>query len=117
MFGMNSLNYVLTLVAALGCGTIAGVFFGKLRLWSRSSGSGSIAHWNDGWLRRPDLPLFASPPVRFSVAIELAALPDTFHRDPADRTIVATARANGLPVLTRDRRIIDSSLVEIWTPS
>jgi uncharacterized membrane protein len=27
MFSMNSLNYVLTLVTALGCGTIAGVFF------------------------------------------------------------------------------------------
>jgi uncharacterized membrane protein len=27
MFGMNSLNCVLTLVTALGCGTIAGVFF------------------------------------------------------------------------------------------
>jgi PIN domain nuclease of toxin-antitoxin system len=54
--------------------------------------------------------------VSVSVAIELAELPDTFHRDPADRTIVATARAHGLPVLTRDRRIIDSGLVEIWAP-
>ncbi len=27
MFSVNSLNYVLTLVTALGCGTIAGVFF------------------------------------------------------------------------------------------
>jgi uncharacterized membrane protein len=27
MFGMNSLNYILTLATALGCGTIAGVFF------------------------------------------------------------------------------------------
>jgi PIN domain nuclease of toxin-antitoxin system len=54
--------------------------------------------------------------VSVSVAIELAALPETFHRDPADRTIVATARANELPLFTRDRRIIDSGLVEIWTP-
>ncbi len=36
--------------------------------------------------------------VSVSVAIELAELPDTFHRDPADRAIVATARAQGLPV-------------------
>ncbi len=54
--------------------------------------------------------------VSVSVAIELAELPDTFHRDPADRAIVATARAHGLPVLTRDRKIIDSRLVEIWAP-
>ncbi|HET7237449.1 MAG TPA: type II toxin-antitoxin system VapC family toxin [Terrimicrobiaceae bacterium] len=63
---------------------------------------------------RPAVVRIAS--VSVSVAIELAALPDTFHRDPADRTIVATARANGLPVLTRERRIIDSGLVEIWRP-
>ena len=55
-------------------------------------------------------------PVSVSVAIELAELPDAFHRDPADRAIVATARAHGLPVLTRDRKIIDSMLVEIWAP-
>ncbi|MGA7212662.1 MAG: type II toxin-antitoxin system VapC family toxin [Terrimicrobiaceae bacterium] len=54
--------------------------------------------------------------VSVSVAIELAELPDAFHRDPADRAIVATARAHGLPVLTRDRKIIDSRLVEIWAP-
>ena len=54
--------------------------------------------------------------VSVSVAIELAELPDTFDRDPADRAIVATARAHGLPVLTRDRKIIDSRLVEIWAP-
>ena len=46
--------------------------------------------------------------VSVSVAVELAGLPDKFHRDPADRAIVATARAHGLPVLTRDRKIIDS---------
>ena len=55
--------------------------------------------------------------VSVQVAIELAELPDAFHRDPADRAIVATARAHGLPVLTRDRKIIDSRLVEIWTPA
>jgi PIN domain nuclease of toxin-antitoxin system len=54
--------------------------------------------------------------VSVSVAIELVELPDTFHRDPADRAIVATARAHGLPVLTRERKIMDSRLVEIWAP-
>ena len=55
-------------------------------------------------------------PVSVAVAFELANLPDTFHRDPADRVIVATARAHGLPVLTRDRKIINSGLVTVWTP-
>jgi PIN domain nuclease of toxin-antitoxin system len=46
-----------------------------------------------------------------AVAAEVAALPDTFHRDPADRIIVASARNLGARLLTQDRRIIDSGVV------
>lgn len=49
-----------------------------------------------------------SPPV----AAELAALPDSFHRDPADRILVATARVLGATLLTRDRRIVEAGLVD-----
>ncbi len=47
-----------------------------------------------------------------SVAATVASLPDSFHRDPADRIIVATAMVHGASLLTADRRIIDSGLVE-----
>jgi PIN domain nuclease of toxin-antitoxin system len=46
-----------------------------------------------------------------AVAAEVASLPDTFHRDPADRIIVATARVHDATLLTRDKRIIDAKLV------
>lgn len=46
-----------------------------------------------------------------AIAAEVAALPDWFHRDPADRTIVATARTIGATLLTKDRLIIESGLV------
>jgi len=35
----------------------------------------------------------------------------TFHRDPADRIIVATARVHDATLLTRDERIIEARLV------
>jgi PIN domain nuclease of toxin-antitoxin system len=41
------------------------------------------------------------------VAIESCKLPGSFHNDPADRMIVATARIENATVLTRDRRILD----------
>ncbi len=41
------------------------------------------------------------------VAIEGSTLPEAFHRDPADRLIVATARVTGAVLMTRDRRILD----------
>ena len=47
-----------------------------------------------------------------AIATEVAALPDSFHRDPADRIIVATARVLGATLLTQDRRIVDAGLVE-----
>jgi PIN domain nuclease of toxin-antitoxin system len=46
-----------------------------------------------------------------AVAAAVAALPDGFHRDPADRIIVATARVHQATLLTRDRRILDAKLV------
>jgi len=50
---------------------------------------------------------------------EIAALatqfPDEYPRDPADRLIGATARAEGIPLVTRDEGIRASLLIRtIW---
>ena len=52
-----------------------------------------------------------------AVAAEVARLPERFHRDPADRLIVATARVRKLSVLTRDRKITGARMVPLWRPS
>lgn len=46
-----------------------------------------------------------------AVAAEVAALPPHFHRDPADRILVATARIHGATLLTHDRRILAAEVV------
>jgi len=51
------------------------------------------------------------------IAAAVASLPDSFHRDPADRLIVATSRALGIPVLSHDRLINRSRLVTRWRPT
>ena len=48
------------------------------------------------------------------IAADVAALPTSFHRDPADRLIVATCRVLQTPLVTHDRRIIASRLVTRW---
>ena len=49
------------------------------------------------------------------VAGIFAQLPNDLGRDPVDRIIVATARAEGLPLVTRDKRLRRSRLVEtVW---
>lgn len=54
-----------------------------------------------------------------SITPEIAALatqfPEDYSRDPADRLIGATARAEGLPLVTRDESIRNSPLLQtIW---
>lgn len=66
------------------------------------------------WLERATAPpLVQRTSITPAVAAEVAVLPDSFHRDPADRIIVSTARVLGATLLTRDRRIIDAKLVPV----
>jgi PIN domain nuclease of toxin-antitoxin system len=46
-----------------------------------------------------------------AVAAEVAVLPASFHRDPADRILVASARVLGATLLTADSRILEAGLV------
>ena len=52
-------------------------------------------------------PRMALTPVHPKLAVEAGLLPRTIHGDPADRLIIATARALACPVLTPDEKILD----------
>lgn len=41
------------------------------------------------------------------ILIASSFLPEIRHKDPADRIIIATARAEGLTIITRDQKILD----------
>ncbi len=63
------------------------------------------------WLERAVAPpLVRRIGISPAIAAEVASLPDSFHRDPADRILVATSRVLGATLLTLDRRIIESGL-------
>ena len=53
-------------------------------------------------------------PITPAIAAATAALPSAFHRDPADRLIVATCLELDAPLLTHDRLITRSRLVARW---
>ncbi len=44
-------------------------------------------------------------PVDNEIAVKSASLPGEFHKDPADRIIVATARKLGCALITADEKI------------
>lgn len=71
----------------------------------------------DLWIRR----MTAPDTVRIieldaDVIVSLHSLPQSFHGDPADRLIVATARAHGFTLATHDSSIRRSRLAPIWKP-
>jgi len=54
-------------------------------------------------------------PLTAEIAALATQFPDDYPRDPADRLIGATARAEGLVLITRDERIRNSPLLKtIW---
>ncbi len=59
------------------------------------------------WVRQTLADLRAdSLPVTPEIALEAYRLPEPFHRDPADRQIVACARLHQLTLATADERIL-----------
>ena len=69
------------------------------------------------WLRRATGPdILTVLPLTADTVIAVSDLPARFHGDPADRMIVATARAHDLPLATHDEAIRKSRFVKIWKP-
>jgi PIN domain nuclease of toxin-antitoxin system len=62
-----------------------------------------LATWMSQALAYPGIQLLDLTPA---IAIETTQLPGNFHRDPADRILVATARRHSVPLLTADARIL-----------
>jgi PIN domain nuclease of toxin-antitoxin system len=67
----------------------------------------------DEWVSKVlGLPYIELLPLTPEIALDSNRLPQPFHKDPADRIIVATARSLDIPVATIDRRIIDYPFVK-----
>ncbi|MCX6382611.1 MAG: type II toxin-antitoxin system VapC family toxin [Armatimonadetes bacterium] len=59
------------------------------------------------WLNRVlSVPKVHLLPLTPSIVADSTKLPDSFHKDPADQLIVATARVCNLPLLTMGLKII-----------
>jgi PIN domain nuclease of toxin-antitoxin system len=59
--------------------------------------------WFDRLASRPEIEVV---PISSDILIDSCLLPGEIHRDPADRILVATARALDLTIVTRDRDIL-----------
>jgi PIN domain nuclease of toxin-antitoxin system len=85
-------------VSAISCWEVA-----KLVQYERLELACPLEDWMEQALAYPGVQLLELTP---RIAIESTKLPGTFHRDPADQIIVATARVYDIPLLSVDSRIL-----------
>lgn len=95
-------------VSAISCWEVA-VSVNKGKLTLKPDKAPSVLAWITGALSYPGVTLLDLTP---QIAVAAYELPGKFHKDPADRIIVATARERDVELVTVDKRIIDYSHVE-----
>jgi PIN domain nuclease of toxin-antitoxin system len=92
-------------VSAISCWEVA-----KLVQYGRLELACPLEEWMEQALAYPGVQLIELTP---RIATEATRLPGSFHRDPADQIIVATARVYDMPLLTADSRILQDPHVRI----
>jgi PIN domain nuclease of toxin-antitoxin system len=68
------------------------------------------------WIAKSEgLPFIQFIEISNSIAVKSANLPQPLHSDPADRIIIATALTAGVPLVTKDKKLINYPHVKtIW---
>jgi PIN domain nuclease of toxin-antitoxin system len=85
-------------VSIISCWEVAMLVSG-----GRLSLAGAVLPWIEQALRYPGVRLLdLTPPI----VVDSTELPAGFHKDPADRMLVATARALDCPLITADEKIL-----------
>ncbi len=92
-------------VSAISCWEVA-----KLVERGRLSLPCPVLDWIKQALAYPGVRLIELSP---RISVESSQLPGTFHRDPADQIIVATARVLDVPLVTLDAKILDYPHVQL----
>lgn|SRR5947209_16238810 len=91
-------------VSIISCWEVA-----KLVEYKRLDLPSAIEEWLEQALRYPGVRLLN---LTSRIIVESTQLPGSFHRDPADQLIVATARIHGCSLVTVDRKILAYEGVE-----
>jgi PIN domain nuclease of toxin-antitoxin system len=100
-------RHTIDSAAALGTLRIAAISLWEVALLA-SRGRIVLGKSLSSWLAEALAdPAPAIDPLSPQIAVEACSLPEAFHRDPADRMIVATARVTGAALMTRDQQILD----------
>jgi PIN domain nuclease of toxin-antitoxin system len=72
-------------------------------------------HWKIWFDTYTALNQWQAIPIDVAIVQDAFSLPGSFHADPADRIITATARVHQMKLVTADRKLIDYPFVDtLW---
>lgn len=72
----------------------------------------SLDQWFETAVLKTGITVYQLSP---QIAVDSCYLPGDFHKDRADRIITATARVNGLTLISKDAKLLDYKHVNtIW---
>jgi len=83
----------------------------EIAIWANEGRNRADVRVEDLFAELEFNPILQILPITIPIAVDAGAI--GVLRDPADRTIVATARVHRLRLLTSDQRIVNSRLVSI----
>lgn len=100
--------------AIFHAGSRDGVFVSPVSAWEiglldrrgRTTGLQFLPDAKSWFGRLMSAPSIRPAPFTPEIAIDASALPEPLHGDPADRLLISTARHMGIPIVTRDTKII-----------
>lgn len=84
---------------------------GKLHEKGRLELSVPLDDWFSKALFRPGITLL---PLSPQIVVDSIQLPGTFHKDPGDQVIVATARIHDCVLVTYDKKILNYEHVKLF---
>jgi PIN domain nuclease of toxin-antitoxin system len=110
-FGLNQRFSAAALTSLRRAGAENRLLLSAISVWEVAllESKGRLELWMDCavWVRKAlATPGLSLAPLTPEIAIASTRLPGTLHGDPADRLIVATARAHGAILLTKDSKLL-----------
>lgn len=101
----------MTTAALIHAGLAGGIFVSPVSAWEigllAAHGMNLLPDAKRWFARVMARPAIGRAEFTDDIAIDSATLPGDFHRDPADRLLVATARARDMAIMTGDCKILD----------
>ena len=103
-FGPEARSMILNEDNALFVSSISSLEIGRLVWRERLTLAGQLRTWVSETLNKLKAETI---PVTHDISLAAYELPGEFHRDPADRILVATAVVHNLTLMTADNRILE----------